>query len=247
MKSSDQPVLRDIVLVGGGHSHVGVLRMFGMQPMPGVRITVICTDTHTPYSGMLPGYIAGHYGFDEVHIDLARLAVFAGARLYRDEVIGIDRQNQRVICRHRPPVTYDLLSINIGSTPQIQQIEGAQALAVPVKPIAQFNQRWLQLLAKVREWRGRMTVAVVGGGATALWHLRRAKHPTSAPAQSNPDVLLDIGQTVTVAQWRPDGTARVQYRGSEWDAHAASEQPPSPGPHKIVAVQGNRLELVPLN
>ncbi len=92
-----------------------------------------------------------------------------------------------------------------------------------------------------------VAAAVVGGGATALWHLRRAKHPTSAPAQSNPDVLLDIGQTVTVAQWRPDGTARVQYRGSDWDAHAASEQPPSPGPHKIVAVQGNRLELVPLN
>ena len=114
---------------------------------------------------MLPGYVAGHYSFDEVHIDLGRLAAFAGARLVHDAVIGIDRQNQRVICRQRPPVPYDLLSINIGSTPQVQQVEGAQTLAVPVKPIAQFNQRWLQLLAKVREWRGRMTVAVVGGGA----------------------------------------------------------------------------------
>jgi membrane protein implicated in regulation of membrane protease activity len=92
-----------------------------------------------------------------------------------------------------------------------------------------------------------VTAALVGGGATALWHLRRSKHPTSAPAHSNPDVLLDIGQTVTVAQWRPDGTARVQYRGSEWDAHAATDQPLTPGPHKIVAVQGNRLELAPLN
>ena len=168
MQSSNQPVLRDLVLVGGGHSHVGVLRMFAMKPEPGVRITVICTDIDTPYSGMLPGYISGHYSFDEVHIDMGRLCAFAGARLYHDAVVGIDRQNQQVICRNRPPVAYDVLSINIGSTPQIQHVEGAQGLAVPVKPIAQFNQRWLALLDKARQWpthRGRMTIAVVGGGA----------------------------------------------------------------------------------
>jgi selenide,water dikinase len=203
MQSSEQPVLRDLVLVGGGHSHVGVLRMFAMKPEPGLRITVICTDTDTPYSGMLPGYVAGHYSFDEVHIDLGRLAAACGARLYRDEVIGIDRQNQQVICRNRPPVAYDRLSINIGSTPQIKQIEGAQALAVPVKPIAQFNQRWLQLLAKVREWRGRMTVAVVGGGAGGVELLLamqyRLRHELKALGRNPEDlkfVLLTAADTL---------------------------------------------------
>ena len=155
MLSPDQPVLRDIVLIGGGHSHVGVLRRFGMHPVPGVRLSVICRDTHTPYSGMLPGYIAGHYSYDEVHIDLSRLARFAGARLFRDEALGLDRDAGKVLCRNRPPVPYDYLSINIGSTPQMSNVPGATEHAVPVKPINGFNQRWLLLLERVRKHAGR--------------------------------------------------------------------------------------------
>jgi selenide,water dikinase len=166
MQKSTQAIARDIVLVGGGHSHVGVLRRFAMKPEPGVRLTLICTDVHTPYSGMLPGYVAGHYDYDDVHIDLGRLAVFAGARLYRDEVIGLDRSGQRVLCRNRPAVPYDLLSINIGSTPQLAGVEGAEQHAVPVKPIYAFNQRWLALLARVRQHtQGPLRIAVVGAGA----------------------------------------------------------------------------------
>jgi selenide, water dikinase len=165
MQTSDQPILRDIVLIGGGHSHVGVLKSFGMNPIPGVRLTLICTDMHTPYSGMLPGYVAGHYDYDEVHIDLSRLASFAGARLYRDEVIGIDRASQKVICKSRPAVPYDQLSINIGSTPQLDGVPGAAEHAVAVKPIRNFNDRWLQLLERVKTHIGQTTIAVVGAGA----------------------------------------------------------------------------------
>jgi selenide,water dikinase len=165
MQTPDQPVLRDIVLVGGGHSHVGVLRRFGMKPMPGVRLTVICRDTHTPYSGMLPGYIAGHYTYDEVHIDLSRLAQFAGARFFRDEVVALDRGERKAICKGRPPVPYDRLSINIGSTPSLEGVPGAAENTVPVKPIHDFNARWLALLERVRRHPGRTRIAVVGAGA----------------------------------------------------------------------------------
>jgi selenide,water dikinase len=165
MQTSEQPVLRDIVLIGGGHSHVGVLRSFGMQPMRGVRLTLICTDAHTPYSGMLPGYVAGHYDFDAVHIDLSRLATFAGARFICAEVTGIDRAAHKVLLRGRPPMAYNRVSVNIGSTPQVNQIPGAAEHAVPVKPIFQFNQRWLALLERVRQHAGGLRIAVVGGGA----------------------------------------------------------------------------------
>src|SRR6056297_1998152 len=165
MRTPDQPVLRDIVLIGGGHSHVGVLKRFAMNPVPGVRLTLICRDTHTPYSGMLPGYVAGHYSYDEVHIDLSRLAEFAGARFYRDEAVGINRDSRKVLCRSRPDVPYDLLSINIGSSPRVGDVPGASEHAVPVKPINGFNQRWLSLLSELENHDGPLSVAVVGAGA----------------------------------------------------------------------------------
>lgn len=203
MQASEQPILRDLVLVGGGHSHVVVLRMLAMQPEPGLRITLICTDIDTPYSGMLPGYISGHYRFDDVHIDLGRLAAFAGARFIHGEVTGLDRANQRVQLRDRPAVPYDLLSINTGSTPNMRQIKGAQAHAVPVKPIAQFNQRWLHLLARVRELHSRFTIAVVGGGAGGVELVLSMQYRLRNELQKlgrNPDllhfVLLTAGDTL---------------------------------------------------
>jgi selenide,water dikinase len=192
MQTPDQPVLRDIVLVGGGHSHVGVLKSFGMRPIPGVRITLICTDVHTPYSGMLPGYVAGHYDFDAVHIDLSRLAVFAGARMYHDEVIGVDSTNRKVLCRNRPAVPFDLLSINLGATPQAHGVPGALEYAVAVKPIARFNDRWLALLNRVQHHQGKTTVAVVGAGAGGVELLLAMQYRLRAVLQSlgrNPDEL----------------------------------------------------------
>jgi len=168
MDQPQHPVAKDIVLIGGGHSHVAVLKRFGMKPVPGVRLTLICRDTHTPYSGMLPGYVAGHYTHDEVHIDLRRLAAFAGARFFRDKAVGLDRQAQLVHCAGRPPVPYDLLSINIGSTPRADTVEGARESAVPLKPIATLDARVQALLQRVRERREAPRIAMVGGGAAGV-------------------------------------------------------------------------------
>lgn len=159
------PLLKDLVLVGGGHAHVHVLKSFGMKPMPGVRLTLIGRDIETPYSGMIPGFIAGHYTFDECHIDLARLAAWTGARLIHAEAAGIDRASRQVLLKNRPPVSYDIVSIDVGSSPSIEAIPGAAEHATPVKPIAELGRRWLDFVERVKDRTGPLRIAVIGGGA----------------------------------------------------------------------------------
>lgn len=151
--------------MGGGHSHLSVLKYFAMNPLPGLRITLITRDLHTPYSGMLPGYIAGHYEYDEAHIDLRPLAQYAGARIIHAEVNGIELEKSNAICADRPPIHFDYLSINIGSRPATLHIPGADDFAMPVKPIDHFLAGWDNLSEKIVNLKGDFKLAVVGCGA----------------------------------------------------------------------------------
>lgn len=91
-----------------------------------------------------------------------------------------------------------------------------------------------------------VAAALIGGGATALWHWRRMKHPRSAPAAENRDVNLDVGERVNVPAWESDRTARVTYRGTTWTARLQPGEAAAPGPHVVKAVEGNWLILAPL-
>jgi len=169
------PVVKDVLLVGAGHAHVAVLRRFGMKPLPGVRLTLLTREVDTPYSGMLPGVVAGHYTFDDAHIDAGRLARFAGARLYPDEAVGIDLAAGRVLCRDRPPVPFDLLSLDTGSRPNTGDVPGAAAHAIPVKPIDGFLARFAGMRARVQAGQSRH-ILLVGGGAGGVELLLSVEH-----------------------------------------------------------------------
>jgi selenide, water dikinase len=183
------PISQDLVLVGGGHAHVHVLKRFGMRPERGVRVTLIARDIETPYSGMLPGYVAGYYRFDECHIDLVRLARFAGARLIYDEAVGLDRHRREVICRDHPPIRYDIVSLDIGITPRRDAIPGAAEHTVPVKPIDRFAERWEALLDRARSF-GRLRLAVVGGGAGGVELALAAERRLTGLLDTAPEVTL---------------------------------------------------------
>lgn len=159
---------KEIVLVGGGHAHVIVLRAFGRRPEPGVRLTLVAPDLETPYSGMLPGYVAGSYAYDEIHVDLVRLTQAAGARLVRGEAVGFDREGRRVLLAGGGSIGYDVLSIDIGITPDLSRIAGAREHALAVKPIGKFIDRWERLKAEALTGAGPRRIAIVGGGVAGV-------------------------------------------------------------------------------
>jgi len=162
MSTANKP--SHLVLLGGGHAHVEVLRQFGRHPVPNLKLTLVSRDAHSPYSGMLPGFVAGHYTHKQVHIDLARLARFAGARFIEADAVGLNRDRRELLLADHKPLDYDRLSINIGSTPQLK-VPGAREHAVPVKPIDGFTARWKVLLGRARRETAPLRIAVVGGGA----------------------------------------------------------------------------------
>ena len=164
MHRNDRPVDTDLLLIGGGHSHLFVLRHFAMRPIPGLRITLVCRDLHTPYSGMLPGYLAGHYRHHEAHIDLLPLARYAGARVIHDEIVAIDADRSRVEFADRPALDYDLASVNIGSRP-LSPPDSGDGSQFAVKPVDRFIDAWRRLERRLVDDDGDLLMAIVGGGA----------------------------------------------------------------------------------
>jgi membrane protein implicated in regulation of membrane protease activity len=86
-----------------------------------------------------------------------------------------------------------------------------------------------------------VVAAVVGAGAVLVWRRHKQRQPLTAPANSNRDVNLDIGETVQVDAWNPDGTSTVKYRGASWAVSNAAGAPLVLGPHQVIEVVGSRL------
>lgn len=163
MKASEIPLTQDLVLVGGGHAHALVLRKWGMSPLPGARLTVINPGPTAPYTGMLPGHVAGHYDRDTLEIDLVRLCRFAGARLILGHATAIDRDARMIQIDGARQVAYDVASIDIGITAQMD-IPGFDEHAVGAKPLATYAERWRAFRDAARAGRVPPKIAVIGGG-----------------------------------------------------------------------------------
>lgn len=155
------PLTQDILLIGGGHAHALVLRMWGMNPLAGARITVVNPGPVAPYTGMLPGAIAGHYDKRDLMIDLVRLARFANARVILDRVVALDPQARVARLGSGRELPYDVASIDIGIASDLPDIPGYTEHGVSAKPLGAYADRWEAFVAKAPP---KPQITIIGGG-----------------------------------------------------------------------------------
>ena len=172
MNNNSTPIFSDLVLLGGGHANIQVLKMLAMNPIGGLRITLISDQTHSPYSGMIPGYLAGYYSYEECHFDLRRICEELGQRFIKAKIIGIDPQRKKIRLENRAEVSYDCASINVGIEPKSIENSSPEAALklIPLKPISKFIAHWDRLMVDLKAYKGSdlLRLAVVGAGASGV-------------------------------------------------------------------------------
>ncbi|MEX1056243.1 MAG: FAD-dependent oxidoreductase, partial [Natronospirillum sp.] len=206
------PKNHDLVLVGGGHTHALLIRRLGMKPIPGVRVTLVSENRLTPYSGMLPGLVAGHYDAAETHIDLNQLCQRAGVHFIEGRLDGLDPERQTLSIEDQPRLSYDVVSLDTGSTPNLD-LPGAHEHAVGVKPVSHFHATWQAMLRDSQANTEPQHWGVVGAGAggvelvLAIAHrLRQQQHirlhlfySGQQPLQGYPDGVVRAAQDALTA------------------------------------------------
>jgi selenide,water dikinase len=158
--------MKRLVLIGGGHAHVEVLRRFGQAAAAEIEIVLISPARCATYSGMLPGLIAGHYARRDTQIDLERLGHAARARVMRDIAVGIDLERRVVLCAEGEEVSFDVASLDIGSISNTEPIRQAERIGLPVKPVERLLAGVESLIDEAR--RRALDITVVGAGAGGI-------------------------------------------------------------------------------
>lgn len=160
-----------LILVGAGHAHAEVLRRFARQRVPGVELTLVSPSQWAPYSGMMPGWMAGRYRWEDCCIDFRRLAAGAGARFVQGEVLALDATTRTLVLARGDRLRADWMSLNIGSTVRAPEAQSAeQPWVVPMRPLSVLRVRIEKMLHRVVVDHGNtpLRVTALGGGAAGF-------------------------------------------------------------------------------
>jgi selenide,water dikinase len=197
MQPMPLPLTRDLVLVGGGHTHALVLRQLAMAPLPGLRVTLVNPLPDAPYTGMLPGHVAGHYPRADLEMDLVKLARLAGARLVLDRAVGL--QDNAILLANRPALDFDVASIDIGISSALPDVPGFMDNGVAAKPLGDYAARWAEYVARVKAGQVAAQIVILGAGvagvelALSMDHRLRA-HPRQITVIERDRALPHLGR-----------------------------------------------------
>jgi pyridine nucleotide-disulfide oxidoreductase family protein len=206
--------MKRLLLLGGGHAHVHVLKQLADQTVDGVEVVLLTPAERQVYSGMLPGWIAGHYQVEECVIPLRPLAARASVRFVESAAVNLDLQQNRVTAADGQTVDFDLLSIDTGSVTHFGGLRGASEHAVAIRPIETFIDRLVELKRAMSEGRIK-NVAVIGAGAGGV------------------EIAMALQHAVTIGTW--DVTLHL--------VSAANTLPGSVAPKIAAALERARVKL----
>ena len=200
-----------VLLVGGGHSHVEVLRRFARKPDPDIELTLVSPGATTPYSGMLPGTIAGHYTNEQASIALGPLTHWAGARFVRGEVVALDLHTRTVKLAAGGFRAFDLVSLDVGSSPAMT-VPGAKEHTLGVKPVEPFLAAWESMRADAATAGVRALICMipvpslirsVSGARYASGAIVSMPHASALHAYSTPSRSAAFTSSTTSFQFEP--------------------------------------------
>ena len=206
--------MKHLLLLGGGHAHVQVLADLARQGLPGWAVTLVTPHARQIYSGMLPGWVAGHYRLDQCAIALDTLAARAGVGWRQASGTGLDLAGQQLLCSDGQRLPYDLLSIDTGPMPALAGLPGSAAHALPVRPIEAFVAAWPAWVERLRQrppGAPPFRLLVLGAGAAGLelaFAIRHRARREGWPA-------LHLGLVDPAAQPLRDAPPRARRRAAE--------------------------------
>ncbi len=213
--------MKRLVLAGGGHAHLSVLESMEQKPDPDLTTVLVTPDRYQYYSGMLPGFMAGHYTLAQCRVDLAPLAQRAGVQLVLAKVVGLDAQAGCAVLSDGSRLPYDWLSLDVGSAVDAQGLDATGDAFLPAKPLAAFFARWPQVLADARAAKG-YALAVVGAGAAGLELALAAAHALRGSGGRvhlvGPDASFLAGHAPAV---RRRALVCLREAGVQWHAQRA--------------------------
>ena len=161
--------MKRLVLLGGGHAHIEVLRVFAALPLAGTEIILVTPSSRLVFTGMVPGVIAGHYALADSAIDLAALVRAANATMLLTTATRVHPSEREVVCSDGTTLSYDALSMDVGSVPVIGEAIGVEHHAVLVRPMEALVRGWVDVRARAREGKvGSITIVGAGAGGVEL-------------------------------------------------------------------------------
>ena len=198
MSSSSGP--RRLVLVGGGHSHLEVLRRFGQSPLPDVDLLVVSAYPEHHYSGMVPGFLSGQYSEEAVRFLLEPMVSAVGGRFLQAKAVGLHTAEQEIALEDGTRIPYDLVSFGIGSSPAGGQSPEVATHAAVIKPMSRVVDLRHRLLAAAAGEsagnNGTFHAGVVGGGAAGVEVVLAIDSLLQQAGRRRDLFLVEAGETI---------------------------------------------------